>query len=380
MAIIDTQAPTAACTGDQQECTGALTAVTTSCSGGDVCDQDVDAASTAEASYALGGHVFECTATDDSGNTDTTTCDVAIVDTQAPTAACTGDQQECTGALTAVTTSCSGSDVCDQDVEVASTAVASYPVGAHAFECTATDDVPRMDTVTCDVVIVDTIAPVLSCADDVVVDADEVCIGHADPTATATDICDGTPDVVRDPAGTEWGLGDTDVLHTATDADGNWTDCVSVVTVQDVTPPTIDCNLPADLNLSASPLPQSFTAVGDDNCSVEVSVAFVGCTKVHNKTGEDVPTDCAVTTDGATVTISEIGKGKTAHWTATSVDGSGNSVTIDCSALRGACNQGVGNGPEDCDPGNSNQGDPDNSNDENGGTPGNPGSKGGKKK
>jgi len=41
------------------------------------------------------------------------------------------------------------------------------------------------------------------------------------------------------------------------------------------------------------------------------------------------------------------------------------------------CNQGVGNGPEDCDPGNSNQGDDDRSNDERGGTPGDPGRKGG---
>jgi len=41
------------------------------------------------------------------------------------------------------------------------------------------------------------------------------------------------------------------------------------------------------------------------------------------------------------------------------------------------CNQGVGNGPEGCDPGNSNQGDPSRSNDELGGTPGNPGRQGG---
>jgi hypothetical protein len=41
------------------------------------------------------------------------------------------------------------------------------------------------------------------------------------------------------------------------------------------------------------------------------------------------------------------------------------------------CNQGVGNGPEGCDPGNSNQGNPFRSNDELGGTPGNPGKKGG---
>ena len=39
------------------------------------------------------------------------------------------------------------------------------------------------------------------------------------------------------------------------------------------------------------------------------------------------------------------------------------------------CNQGVGNGPEGCDPGNSNNRNP--SNDERGGTPGNPGRKGG---
>jgi hypothetical protein len=49
-------------------------------------------------------------------------------------------------------------------------------------------------------------------------------------------------------------------------------------------------------------------------------------------------------------------------------------------AARSRCNQGVGNGPENnCDPGNSNQGDPSRSNDELGGTPGNPGRKGGKK-
>ena len=43
------------------------------------------------------------------------------------------------------------------------------------------------------------------------------------------------------------------------------------------------------------------------------------------------------------------------------------------------CNQGVGNGPEGCDPGNSNQGNPFRSNDELGGAPGAPGRKGGNK-
>jgi hypothetical protein len=43
--------------------------------------------------------------------------------------------------------------------------------------------------------------------------------------------------------------------------------------------------------------------------------------------------------------------------------------------VKAKCNQGVGNGPEGCDPGNSNNRNP--SNDERGGTPGNPGRKGG---
>ncbi len=44
---------------------------------------------------------------------------------------------------------------------------------------------------------------------------------------------------------------------------------------------------------------------------------------------------------------------------------------------RKKCNQGVGNGAEDCDPGQSNRHNPFGSNDEHGGTPGNPGRKGG---
>ena len=47
--------------------------------------------------------------------------------------------------------------------------------------------------------------------------------------------------------------------------------------------------------------------------------------------------------------------------------------------LKQKCNQGVGNGPEGCDPGNSNQGYPFRSNDEMGGVPGAPGRKGGNK-
>lgn len=63
--------------------------------------------------------------------------------------------------------------------------------------------------------------------------------------------------------------------------------------------------------------------------------------------------------------------------TATGVTATGCGKSSDNPPPRQACNQGVGNGPEGCDPGNSNQGNPFRSNDEQGGTPGNPGRKGG---
>lgn len=57
--------------------------------------------------------------------------------------------------------------------------------------------------------------------------------------------------------------------------------------------------------------------------------------------------------------------------------GNGGDESKDRGPDKAGCNQGVGNGPEDCDPGNSNQGDDGRSNDENGGTPGSPGRDGG---
>src|SRR3954468_16661772 len=66
--------------------------------------------------------------------------------------------------------------------------------------------------------------------------------------------------------------------------------------------------------------------------------------------------------------------------TGTAVTGCENSGPLNPPQSKQKCNQGVGNGPEACDPGNSNQGNPLRSNDELGGVPGNPGRKGGNKK
>jgi hypothetical protein len=82
----------------------------------------------------------------------------------------------------------------------------------------------------------------------------------------------------------------------------------------------------------------------------------------------DVFATAAVTLTGATLTACQrTAGGDDGH------GGNGHGGNV----KKGKCNQGVGNGPEGCDPGNSNHRNP--SNDERGGTPGNPGRKGGSK-
>jgi hypothetical protein len=84
VSVVDTTAPAATCQNAVFECTGALTPVTTSCGASDICDGTVAVISDADPSYALGQHAFACHAQDDSGNGGSASCQVAVIDTQAP--------------------------------------------------------------------------------------------------------------------------------------------------------------------------------------------------------------------------------------------------------------------------------------------------------
>ncbi|MCP4548645.1 MAG: HYR domain-containing protein, partial [bacterium] len=232
--VTDTTAPQPSCTGDNQECAGVTTAVTTSCSGSDICDPQVQADSTAAAEYALGNHSFDCTATDDTGNAASTSCQVVVADTTAPQPSCTGDNQECTGVMTAVTTSCSGSDVCDPQVQANSTAAAEYVIGNHSFDCTATDDSRNTGNTSCVVEVLDTTAPQPSCTGD-----NQECTGVMTAVTTScsgSDICD--PQVQTDStAAAEYALGNHSFDCTATDVSGNADSVNCQVEIVDTTQP-----------------------------------------------------------------------------------------------------------------------------------------------
>ncbi len=144
------------------------------------------------------------------------------------------------------------------------------------------------------------------------------------------------------PAG-PYGLGDTAVTLTVTDALGLADTCGATVTVVDEAAPAIQCNAPATITPPDAPI--SFTATASDNCSVaSVEVISHECFK-HTKKGKKIDKDqsCVVSADGATVTISDSGGvGTTIAWKVTAVDGSGNAITQVCSL--DVANPGQGNG------------------------------------
>ncbi|HMV67252.1 MAG TPA: FG-GAP-like repeat-containing protein [Myxococcota bacterium] len=217
--------------------------------------------------------------------------------------------------------------------------------------------------------------PVADCA-SVVIRADAECLADGSVDNGSYDP-DGDPiTVTEDPSG-PFGLGSTTVTLTVCDDGGLCDTCSADVTVYDDTPPTVDCGTGG--SIVPSSVPVSYTATGFDACDVAVSVSGVTCTAV-NGSGRVTNRDCVVNTSGATVTIQDTGGvGTTISWVASATDASGNGVSTVCSVAvtnpgRGSgCNQGLGNGAEGCDPGNSNNRNP--TNDESGGTPGNGGRK-----
>jgi hypothetical protein len=269
-----------------------------------------------------------------------------------------------------------------------------YPLGTTTVTLTVSDGTAS-STCQATVTVVDESDPTLTCPPPVEAIADAACGASVQLTATATDNCDGAPAITSD-APAVYGLGATTVNFTATDDAGNDATCSTTVTVTDITPPAIDCNAPATIIPPDAPV--CFPATTTDNCGAQVAVTGFDCWKI-NGAGKRISKleSCVVEIHGDTLCILDSGGvGDNIEWTVSSTDGSGNTTEQTCSLSvvrpggggnggggngggNGGCNQGVGNGPEGCDPGNSNQGNPANSNDENGGTPGKPGKKGGKK-
>jgi hypothetical protein len=142
---------------------------------------------------------------------------------------------------------------------------------------------------------------------------------------------------VQDPPG-PYGLGDTLVTLTVTDDSGATDSCQATVTVEDVEPPVVECNIGSGTIIPPD-APISFTATATDNCLAETGVTTVitgfDCFKFTKKGKRiDKTGSCEVSFANDTVTISDSGGvGDHITWNVTATDGSGNQTDAVCEVL-----------------------------------------------
>jgi hypothetical protein len=205
-------------------------------------------------SLVLGANTVTWTATDGSGNTETSTQIVTVIDDQDPTidtladASVNADPGVCTYESSQLTAP-AAADNCSLASVVASPA--SLALGANTVTWTATDASGNTQTSTQIVTVIDDQDPTIDPLADTSVDADSGVCTYASSQLTAPTAADNcsVESVVASP--TSLALGANTVTWTATDASGNTETSTQIVTVIDDQDPTIDTL--ADTSVNADP-------------------------------------------------------------------------------------------------------------------------------
>jgi gliding motility-associated-like protein len=251
------------------------------------------------------------TATDECGLTSTTSATFTIVDTTDPLinepADITVDNDpglcgaQVNLAIATASDGC-GSATVTNNITGTNNASGYYPVGTTTIIWTAIDECGNTSTDQTVVTVEDTEDPLITCPDDITVDADlGVCNAYVNvPQPEVSDNCEirqiTNTYTHTDDASAEYPVGVTQVWWTVVDWSGNTANCMMTITVNDVEDPTIEC--PEDIAVNTDPgacgayveVPEP---VANDNCSINSVVnSFNG---TPNATG-DYPVGVTVVT------------------------------------------------------------------------------------
>ncbi len=197
--------------------------------------------------FPIGTTPVTVTATDDTGKVSTKTFNVTVFvnDTTPPTFTSVPNAITVNAAAgqcgATVTYSAAATDNCSTATISSTRASGSlFPVGTTTVTLTATDGSGNQATRSFTVTVVDTQAPTISVPADLVLNAAPgVCTAIANYTATASDNCAGVVVSYSHAPGSVFGLGETIVTATATDAAGLTASRTFRVTVRDVQAPVI---------------------------------------------------------------------------------------------------------------------------------------------
>ncbi|TVR89532.1 MAG: HYR domain-containing protein [Saprospirales bacterium] len=140
------------------------------------------------------------------------------------------------------------SDNCG-DVVITDNIQPTYGVGEHTITYIATNDQGMKDSCEQTIFVIDNQAPEITCPENevVVIDDGSCQLSYSPHDPEVSDNC-GISHVVNNLQG-PLQLGENEITFIVWDVNGNSASCTQTVTLEDETPPSIDC--PADLNLVA---------------------------------------------------------------------------------------------------------------------------------
>ena len=270
----------------------------------------------------LGSNTVTVTATDASGNTTTATKSVTVVDQVAPVITtvstpvtlyldATGSASVTSSALASATDNCTSSPT----LTLSESTFSCSEVGSNTVTVTATDASGNSSTATKAVVVMDTISPAITSPATLTLSLGSGgSVTLPGSTASASDNC-GSPTIVYSETSFNCSnIGTNNVTVTATDANGNSSTSTIVVTVQDVTNPTLALvptavTLGLDANGSASLSTAQVVSSVSDNCSgvtVTVTPSSFGCTDLGSNTVTVTATDASGNTTTATKSVTVV--------------------------------------------------------------------------
>ncbi|HXY86324.1 MAG TPA: HYR domain-containing protein, partial [Gaiellaceae bacterium] len=318
--------------------------------------------------FALGTTKVTCNATDSSGNSsNTTTFNVTVVDTTAPTihvpSTITAQATSSSGASVSFTVTATDAVDGSDSVGCNHNSGDTFGFGTTEVDCSATDAHGNTGTGFFDVTVVDTIKPVVTVPSNISDNSPDPGGKTETFTASASDNVDGPITPTCKPAsGSNFVIGTTTVTCTATDAHGNVGQASFTVTITlvDTTPPVI--TVPSDITVEAtgpSGAAVSYSASANDNidgtiiptCNPASSSTFplgtttVTCsaTDAHNNTASKTfhvtvqDTTPPTITVPANITTEATGSGGAAvTYTATSSDIVDGTKAASCSPASGS--------------------------------------------
>ena len=271
----------------------------------------------------LGSNTVTITATDASGNANTATKAITVVDNAAPTivASNTTISLDANGVAVLPNATASATDNCSAAPSIAysQTTFTCADLGANTVTITATDASGNTATSTITVTVDDNIAPsitTLSAIADVALNVNgAAAIGMNDVVSSVTDNC-GAPTVTITPSTFGCGdLGTNTVTITATDASGNTTTSQVTLTVVDNTAPSITAvsgavTVVLDASGAATIATSDVVSSTSDNCTsaptVSITPSAFGCADLGSNTVTITATDASGNVSTATKAVTVV--------------------------------------------------------------------------